>query len=489
MKIPTHELSSGALEALLPASTATGVSVDVEYVCVVEVVVRVVVDLVAVVDVSVVDDSVVVVFVVVRVIVVTVVLVVSVDVVFVSVVVVRVVLVTVVVDNVVVRDVPVAVVDVAVLVVEVLVVYVFVVDVLVVAVLVVVDEKTGDMAGSWVFLPEEMNPSTFVMQLVATDARGETAVVEIFTMNVRNPVFTPYKIPDPDTGVTIRKGADEDSIDPNTLDSDYFFFSVPELHSYKIFGPVLDPRPQFTILTAGTFEDIRFSLTGDSDGWAVDDLTGDMAGAWPYLDEERNPSTYVMKLVATDARGDTAVVEVFTFNVRNPEFLPKLVETDSGLPVRTGSDGATDPRSKSSEDWYLTGQPYKFYPPVINGSLTTVTLGTPDEVTYKLTGQSDGWSVDYGSGVMVGEWPHLDELETPAEYVMQLVAMDARGREAVIEEFTMITTRTSTATTTTGTSTTNTRTTITRTSVTYTRTTKTTTTPTSTTTQSTTTKT
>lgn len=327
-----------------------------------------------------------------------------------------------------------------------------------------VDESTGVMTGTWPFLADDANPSTYTMQLVAADARGKTAVLEEFTFNVRNPVLTLVLEQNDVSGVVMRAGADDESVDPNTVGSDYWYLSVGELHSYKIFPPVLDQLR--TIVTAGTVADITFSLSGDSDGWTVAAESGLMTGAWPYLKDDANPSVYVMQLVATDARGDTAVVETFTMNVKNPDFAPAVQTDAEGSVIRAGSGGdgsgdtgplldGTDPNLLAAHSWYLTDLPYKIYPPAINATATTVTQGTPNDITYALAGQSEGWAVDVATGVMTGVWPHLDEALTPAVYTMQLVAVDARGQVAVLEEHTMqVRNPTTTTTTTSATSTT-----------------------------------
>ena len=298
-----------------------------------------------------------------------------------------------------------------------------------------VDDASGMMKGAWPYLDDAANPSTYMMQLVATDARGETAEVKEFALHVRNPVFTPIVGVDVVTGLTLRAGADGESIDPQAVGEEHWYFSE---HAYKIFPPRLDANR--TVVTAGATADITFSLRsvyGLSSGWTVDENTGVMTGAWPFLDEQSNPSLYIMNLVGTDARGKTAVIERIRMHVKNPTFEPVMQTDADGSVVRSGSDGGIDPRLVvAAKSWYLTGVSYTVYPPAFDPA-TTVSQGTLADVTYELSGQSNGWAVDAATGLMTGAWPRLDDAAAPAVYTMQLVAVDLRGQREVIEEMVM----------------------------------------------------
>ena len=141
-----------------------------------------------------------------------------------------------------------------------------------------------------------------------------------------------------------------------------------------------------------------------------------------------------MDLVAVDAAGQTDVLERYSFPVEEePVILHFDLETEGAAPRTKVGPAYIDYRHGTSLE-YFVGSSYKIAPLQIRLGGTEVSEGSVADITYRLN-QSDTTElfVNSDTGVVFGEFTAASPKGEP--FLVELVAIDAAGRTAVVETY------------------------------------------------------
>lgn len=261
-------------------------------------------------------------------------------------------------------------------------------------------------------------PGVYAFDLLAVDAGGQTAIAESFSFRAgKRMQFV--------LGVDSRRHSrDNQYVD---MDSSSTVFYVGE--SYLISPLVLNE--QRTVVSAGSFANITFTLSSSApDSFFVQAISGEVFGKF------KSTGMYDFALLAVDAAGQTAEVEMYTFKVsQRPRFVFKA--DPSGK--RASKDSQfTDPTSLES---FYVGQSYVFAPLKVDESATTVSSGSVDDITYTLSGDApDSFFVQATSGNVFGTF------EGEGTYRFSLIAVDAGGETSLVERYAFLSKQRSTFT-------------------------------------------
>eukprot|EP00729_Bicosta_minor_P006590 gene6590-9259_t len=135
------------------------------------------------------------------------------------------------------------------------------------------------------------------------------------------------------------------------------------------------------------------------------------------------------EIFAVDASGAEAYIQTLRILIKDPqEFI--LSTIDASTRVDSGTE-YTDPRSKTTP--YFVGENYLISPLQLDSSQTTLSSGSTDlkrSIKYALRGAPRTWFVSGESGEIAGTF------NASGTYTFSLVAVDDRGEEAVVEDFT-----------------------------------------------------
>ena len=187
-----------------------------------------------------------------------------------------------------------------------------------------------------------------------------------------------------------------------------------------------------TMLSAGAFDDITYSISGAPDGWFVASDTGEVTGVFAAATPRDSPIKIV--LIVTDGGGQTDVVDEYFFNVvEPPTFIPNV------MPTRVAQDenGAeyTDPDVMAANNLvYFVGKTYRISPKQIKESGTQVSTGDFADIRYtiEVAGNSTGWLVDTKRGNIAGSFT------TPGTEAISLIALDGSKRRHLVENYTFV---------------------------------------------------
>ena len=223
------------------------------------------------------------------------------------------------------------------------------------------------------------------MKLNAVDEGGATALVEEYTFTVVNPPqFELAK----GTKRTRSNAVFTDPVD--MLGKPYIVG-----RNYRI-APIELLRSD-TSVSAGTFDNITYTVEGAPDGWFVGADTGEISGTFG-----RESQTEI-HLYAVDFGNQRKLVETYNFTVENPAAFAVAVDRSGD---RKNGSKYDDPPGPNKV--FITGTSYRIAPPKLMKSETTVSAGYFENITYALAGAPDGWFVGTESGEITGVFGPID---------------------------------------------------------------------------------
>jgi hypothetical protein len=192
--------------------------------------------------------------------------------------------------------------------------------------------------------------------------------------------------------------------------------------TYRFAAFELDPTT--TTVSAGSFEDISFTLSSDApNALFVQAKTGTVFGQFEAA------KLHTFTLLAVDKAGQTTAVEQYGINVQErPEFKLNTVLNERS---EVGAE-YTDPLlpSSSSAGRYFVAESYKVAPLKIDRNATTVSAGTLDDITYTLSSDAPGsFFVQAATGVIFGNF------EAAGTVSFSLLAVDNAGQTVVAEVY------------------------------------------------------
>ena len=225
------------------------------------------------------------------------------------------------------------------------------------------------------------------------------------------------------------------------------FGGLPDFNDYdrhKTFGePFYKGQPikiapllidkDTTTVSDGDVSAITYRLNQSSDtDFFVNSDTGVIFGQFNTTSTPDEPFT--MDLVVVDAAGQTAILEMYSFSVEvEPVILNFELQTKGAAPRTNVGPAFVDYRGGTSIE-YFVGSSYKIAPLQISPAGTKVSEGSIDDITYRLNQSSTtDLFVNSDTGVVFGEFASTSPEDEP--FLVELVAIDAAGRTAVVETY------------------------------------------------------
>jgi hypothetical protein len=268
-----------------------------------------------------------------------------------------------------------------------------------------IEPNTGEIQGN----PQAASAGkTYKSTLLAVDPAGQQAVLEnmVFTI-LAKPRFVPVFEPDRTTASSVAGYTD-----PTVMSADQPFVVGT---SYKIATFVLNASS--TKVSAGEVNDITYTLSSNApESFCVQAKSGDISGTFPTA------GNYSFGVLAVDQAGATAVVEQFEIVVLDRPVFEISVGSSR---VRSSSD-FTNPSAAASSAFYIN-ESYRFSPLELLRTATIVSAGSFDDITFTLVAE-DGWFVSAQSGEIFGQFGSV------GNHVMSLFAVDAAGKQALVEQ-------------------------------------------------------
>lgn len=278
-----------------------------------------------------------------------------------------------------------------------------------------VDAATGIISGLF------ENAGVHVFQLIAVDKAGEKAVLEEHTVNALVQAVAARFV----YGII---GAGERTEATNQFytdpPDDSLTYYVGE--SYRMAPLAIDP--QSTTVSDGTLNDIQFTLSPDAPtSFFVSASSGVIFGQF------EEAGAYKFALVARDGGGQSAVVEIFDFKVRERRTFDLKLKDQR---TTTSDESYINPDTRA--DGYFTEESYRIAPLAIDTDATTVSAGTVGDISFTLSKDAPAsFLVSASTGVVFGRFDStfLEGANSKAAR-FSLIAVDKAGKTAVVETFT-----------------------------------------------------
>lgn len=202
-----------------------------------------------------------------------------------------------------------------------------------------------------------------------------------------------------------------DYTDPGSSDP----FIVGE--SYRFAPLTLDENK--TTVSIGTFAEISYTLSDDAPpSFLVQAKSGEIFGQFDQ------PGDVEFALQAQDRSGSKKDVERMRFDVVAPQIFSLSLDPEQR--IASGPE-FVDPAAPQS---YYPKIPYKIAPKMVDRLQTVVSSGSADDISYLLSAEAPAtFFVQGKSGVVFGTFNQT------GRYMFSLVARDAGGQTAVVENF------------------------------------------------------
>eukprot|EP00729_Bicosta_minor_P001240 gene1240-744_t len=259
--------------------------------------------------------------------------------------------------------------------------------------------------------------------LIAVDKGGKTAVVEELEFKVTKRATLKVVTVDGKRKFNGTEYTDPKFSSSSFGGSDQLYVGTP----YRFSPEIIDAEK--TVVSKGTVDDITYALSADApDSFLINSGSGVVFGIFPKR------GNYVFDLIAIDKGLQQQSVETFAFQLNDPnpfEFeIYKVRACNKGTTNPSCRElGFTDPKTEWGNG-PVVGTTYSIAPFKTNTLRTKVSAGEVEDITYKLSdGTPDTFLVSSSSGRVVCTFP------SSGQYVFSLIAVDAGGKEAVVEEF------------------------------------------------------
>lgn len=287
-----------------------------------------------------------------------------------------------------------------------------------------VSASTGVVFGQFHadFLGQQSSRS-IKFSLIAVDKGGKTAVVEELEFKVTKRATLKVVTVDGKRKFNGTEYTDPKFSSSSFGGSDQLYVGTP----YRFSPEIIDAEK--TVVSKGTVDDITYALSADApDSFLINSGSGVVFGIFPKR------GNYVFDLIAIDKGLQQQSVETFAFQLNDPnpfEFeIYKVRACNKGTTNPSCRElGFTDPKTEWGNG-PVVGTTYSIAPFKTNTLRTKVSAGEVEDITYKLSdGTPDTFLVSSSSGRVVCTFP------SSGQYVFSLIAVDAGGKEAVVEEF------------------------------------------------------
>ena len=321
-----------------------------------------------------------------------------------------------------------------------------------------VNPKTGTVMG------EFHVKSSFTFRLNVVDKSGRSALLEEYTLKVKDPPQSAiFSIAD-GWGTTPTNDLQYGDTARITRSSNGRIQEV--IYSVGSTVNTLDVRDSNTHIKTmvinpaqGKFDKITFkqkvtkcssagcaaATSGDSNAkWLIDSATGYMSTS--TITRDMDGSTYKVRIVATDSAGEEVTVREWRYTVVLFELELAVLSTRTKDSANS-STGAivVDPHAMRAQQmgnrtaatpttYWTVGTAYRILPLMIDveRSRFATTNGMAD-VSYSISGDIEGWMHSADTGMMLGSFPKHANKTEPATYVIEVNAQDTQGNAAFVD--------------------------------------------------------
>lgn len=265
-----------------------------------------------------------------------------------------------------------------------------------------VDTSNGEILG----VPtDSTNGKTFTAELLVVDAAGSEIMMEQIAIIVgEQPVFSVQVAVEDQT---------RSAKDGYTIPTDETVYYVGE--TYLIAPPTLDKSN--TTVSAGTVEDIKYTLVGAPSSWFINADTGEMSGTF------NESKQHAFNITAVDDGGKQVTLEEYQFNVVRREAFEVIKYTHQ--PSKERDFAPTDYTDPTTTTVYAVGDTYRFASTALEKVKNTDDALA--DLQFTIDGAPQGFLIDTKDGYIQGT------PTKPGTYTVTLFAVDSRNQKAKVE--------------------------------------------------------